>query len=48
MKDDIANGRKPTGQRTIFHDMLTNKKVRPEEKETTHLMTEAQVLVAAG
>ncbi len=48
MKDDIANGRKPTGQRTIFYDMLTNDQVRPEEKETTHLMNEVQIVVAAG
>lgn len=32
MKDDIANGRKPIGQRTIFYDMLTNDEVRPEKK----------------
>ena len=48
MKDDIAKGRKPIGQGTIFYDMLTNNEVRPEEKGTTHLKTEAHVVVAAG
>ena len=48
MKDDSAKGRKPIGQRTIFYDMLTNDEVRPQEKETTHLKTEAHVVVGAG
>ena len=48
VKANLEAGIKPTGQRTIFYDILTNPQVGPEEKTTRHLMNEAQVLVAAG
>lgn len=43
----IHAGRKNTGQRTVFYDVLTNDDIRAEEKETEHLKGEAQTLVAA-
>ena len=48
MKDDLAQGKRNTGQRTIFYDILTTDQVRPQEKETEHLVTEAQAAVGAG
>lgn len=47
-KLDLAKGRKMTGQRTIFYDMLANDQVRPQEKESQHLRTEAQAVMGAG
>lgn len=47
IKADLKEGRK-NSQVTIFHDVLTNENVRPEEKETAHLAVEAQLLVGAG
>ena len=44
---DIQAGRKNTGQRTVFYDMLTNDDLRAEEKQMEHLKGAAQVLVAA-
>lgn len=48
MKKNLAEGRKPIGRKTIFYDVLTNDQVRPQEKTTQHLVTEAQSIVAAG
>ena len=48
VKQELAGDHKNIGQKTIFYDMLTNDQVRQEEKETEHLVTEAQVVVAAG
>lgn len=47
VKTELQAGRKNTGQRTIFHDVLTNDNIRPEEKGTEHLKNEAQLVVAA-
>ena len=47
VKTELQAGRKNTGQRTVFYDVLTNDNIRPEEKETEHLKGEAQLLVAA-
>ena len=44
----MAAGEKPTGQTTIFYDVLSNPNVRPQEKETNHLRDEAQTIVGAG
>ena len=44
----MAIREKPTGQTTIFYDVLSNPNVRPEEKETDHLKEEAQTIVGAG
>ncbi|KAL8784865.1 MAG: hypothetical protein Q9195_008858 [Heterodermia aff. obscurata] len=48
VKTDLQAGRKNTGQRTVFYDVLTNDNIRPEEKGTDHLKNEAQTFVAAG
>ncbi|KAL9124190.1 MAG: hypothetical protein Q9217_006456 [Psora testacea] len=48
MKASLAQGKKDTEQRTIFYDILSNDQVRPQEKETEHLVTEAQAVVGAG
>ena len=48
VKDALARGEKPTGQTTIFYDVLTNPQVRPQEKETDHLQDEAQTVIGAG
>ena len=47
-KADLARGRKFTGQRTIFYDMIANDQVRPQEKDSVHLRTEAQAIMGAG
>lgn len=47
VKAELQAGRKNTGQRTVFYDVLTNESIRPEEKGTEHLKGEAQLLVAA-
>ena len=44
---DIQAGRKDTGQRTVFYEILTNDDICAEEKESKHLKALAQVLVAA-
>ena len=48
VKAELDKGYKPTGQTTIFIDILTNDKIRPQEKETAFLMDEAQNVVGAG
>ena len=47
-KADLANGRKYTGQRTIFYDMIANDQVRPQEKDSEHLRSEALAIMGAG
>ena len=48
VKASISRGEKPSGQTTIFYDVLTHDDVRPQEKETDHLQDEAQVVIGAG
>ena len=48
VKSDLAKGRKATGQKNVFYDMLTNDHVRPEEKTTDHLVLEAVTVISAG
>ena len=47
-KVDMAAGEKPTGQTSIFYDVLSNPDCRPEEKETDHLQDQAQEIIGAG
>ncbi len=47
-KADLQQGRKFTGQRTIFYGMIANDQVRPEEKTSEHLRTEALAIMSAG
>ncbi|KAL8978327.1 MAG: hypothetical protein Q9205_006055 [Flavoplaca limonia] len=45
---DLANDKKPDGQRTIFHDLFTNDSLIPEEKTPERLAAEGFSVVAAG
>lgn len=47
VKADLKEGRE-ADQKTIFHDILTNENIRPEEKESSYLSDEAQTIIAAG
>lgn len=47
VKTDLTEGRK-TNQKTIFYDILSNGKIRPEEKENSYLICEAQTVIGAG
>lgn len=47
VKNDLKEGRK-NERTTVFHDILSNKNIRPQEKDTNHLATEAQTFIAAG
>lgn len=48
VQDDLANDKKPDGQRTIFHDLFTNDSLIPEEKTPERLAAEGFSIVAAG
>ena len=48
VKADLEKGQKPTGQKSVFYDMITNDQVRPEEKTTEHLVLEAVTVISAG
>ena len=48
LKAEMTTGEKPTGQTTIFYDVLSNPDVRPQEKETDHLQMESQAVIGAG
>lgn len=39
-KKDIENGREPEGQSNIFYDVLTNPKVRLQERDDDYLQEE--------
>ncbi|KAL9023179.1 MAG: hypothetical protein Q9180_008347 [Flavoplaca navasiana] len=45
---DLANDKKPDGQRTIFHDLFTNDSLIPEEKTPERLAAEGFSVVGAG
>ncbi|KAL8876591.1 MAG: hypothetical protein Q9198_005240 [Flavoplaca austrocitrina] len=45
---DVANNKKPDGQRTIFHDLFNNDTLIPEEKTPERLAAEGFSIVAAG
>ncbi|KAL9099760.1 MAG: hypothetical protein Q9163_004791, partial [Psora crenata] len=46
-KSDVYQG-KDTGKPTIIHDMLLNDQVRPQDKETAHLVSEGTAIIGAG
>jgi len=48
VKNELEEGHKPTGQTTVFLDILTNPNLRPQEKETEHLIDETFVVIGAG
>ena len=45
---DLKAGVKTQGQRTIFHELLTNSQLPPEEKTPERLEAEGVGLVGAG
>ncbi|KAL8986707.1 MAG: hypothetical protein Q9169_008767 [Polycauliona sp. 2 TL-2023] len=47
-KKDIEDGREPESQNNIFYDVLTNPKVRLEERDDDYLQDEAQAIIGAG
>ncbi|KAL6718626.1 hypothetical protein ACLMJK_002860 [Lecanora helva] len=47
-KDDLDQGRKPDGQKTIFYDLLKSDQLRPEDKTVDRLEAEGLSVVAAG
>ncbi|KAL8927926.1 MAG: hypothetical protein Q9172_001152, partial [Xanthocarpia lactea] len=50
VKKDLTEGNKPTSQmqKSVFHDMISNPAVRPQEKTTDHLVVESVSVIAAG
>ncbi len=48
VKSEMAQGRKPEGQRTIFYDLLNNDELAPQDKTIERLENEGISLVAAG
>ncbi len=48
VKSELAQGKKPVGQKTIFYDLLTNDQLPPEDKAVDRLQAEGLLLVAAG
>lgn len=48
IQQELKEGGKPSGQKTIFYDVLTNDGIQPEIKTIEHLVNEARVLVLAG
>ena len=48
VKAELAEGRKPEGQKTIFYDILTNPQLAEEDKTIARLENEGVSVVAAG
>ena len=48
VQHDLAEGKKIEGQKTIFHEVITNDSLRPEEKSVERLEAEGVGVVAAG
>lgn len=48
MKDNGEGEHKDVAHRTIFHDLLSNDSLPPEEKSVRRLTEEAQTIVGAG
>ena len=48
LKKQHAEGRKVTGRKTIFYDILTNEQISPQDKETERLIAESISVVGAG
>ena len=48
VKAELAEGTKPTGQKTIFYDLLNNNQLPAEDKADDRLQAEGLSLVAAG
>ena len=48
VKKQHAEGRKVTGRKTIFYDILTNEHISLQDKETERLVAESTSVVGAG
>lgn len=48
VKAELAEGKKPVGQKTIFYDLLTNSQLRPEDRTVDRLENEGLSVSAAG
>lgn len=48
VKAELAEGRKPEGQKTIFYDVLTNPQLAEEDKSLARVENEGISVVAAG
>ena len=48
VQNDLAEDKKLHGQKTIFHDLLTNDQLRPEEKTIDRLEAEGVGIIGAG
>lgn len=48
VQNDLAEDKKILGQKTIFHDLMTNDHLPAEEKTIERLEAEGVALVAAG
>ena len=48
VQSDLSEGKRTDSQKTIFHDLITNDQLRPEEKTAARLEAEGVGVVAAG
>lgn len=48
IKEELAEGRKSSGRKSILYDILMNDQTRPQDKETERLVAEGLSVVAAG
>ena len=48
VQEDVKAGKKSNDQRTIFHDIIKNDQIRPEENTQERLETEGFGLISAG
>ena len=48
VQNDLAEDKRKEGQKTIFHEVISNDSLRPEEKTVERLEAEGVGLVAAG
>ena len=48
VQNDLAEDKKIEGQKTIFHEVITDESLRPEEKTVERLEAEGVGLIGAG
>ena len=47
-KAELAEGKKPDGQKTVFYELLTSDQLREEDKTVDRLETEGISVFGAG
>ena len=47
-KAELAEGKKPEGQKTVFYELLTSDQLREEDKTVDRLETEGVSVFGAG